>query len=114
MPFCSHCSPNPHGSTLIWLSWIRIRIGNVNLDPGAWKLKSWIRICNGNQCGSTTPVLALIISFYAVLQIFQQHARTTESRLQVSTGINFFSLTLYIKPRITVLKSVEVLAGLWI
>ncbi len=25
------------GSALIWLSWIRIRIGNADPDPGAWK-----------------------------------------------------------------------------
>ncbi len=24
-----------HGSAFIWLSWIRIRIGNVDPDPGA-------------------------------------------------------------------------------
>jgi hypothetical protein len=32
--------PDPHGSALIWLSWIRIRIGNADPDPdrGAWKL----------------------------------------------------------------------------
>ncbi len=31
--------PDPHGSVLIWLSWIRIRIGNADPDPGARKLK---------------------------------------------------------------------------
>jgi hypothetical protein len=34
--------PNPQGSALIWLSWMRIRIciGNadLDLDPEAWKL----------------------------------------------------------------------------
>ncbi len=32
--------PDPPGPAFIWLSWIRIRIGNVDLDPdpGAWKL----------------------------------------------------------------------------
>jgi hypothetical protein len=30
--------PDPHGSTLIWLSWIRICIGNADPDPGARKL----------------------------------------------------------------------------
>jgi hypothetical protein len=29
---------DPHRSSLIWLSWIRICIGNVNPDPGARKL----------------------------------------------------------------------------
>jgi hypothetical protein len=29
--------PDPHGSALIWLSWIRIRIGNADLNQGAWK-----------------------------------------------------------------------------
>jgi hypothetical protein len=30
--------PDPHGSAAIWLSWIRIRLGRRNPDPGAWKL----------------------------------------------------------------------------
>ncbi len=29
---------DPHGSALVWLSWIQIRIGNAALDPGAGKL----------------------------------------------------------------------------
>jgi hypothetical protein len=29
--------PDPHGSALIWLSWIRIRIGNADPDPGIRK-----------------------------------------------------------------------------
>jgi hypothetical protein len=29
--------PDPPESAFIWLSWIRIRIGNVDPDPGAWK-----------------------------------------------------------------------------
>ncbi len=31
-------SKDPHESVLIWLSWIRIRIGNADPDPGAWIL----------------------------------------------------------------------------
>jgi hypothetical protein len=32
--------PDQHGSTLIWLSWIRIRIciGSAGPDPGPWKI----------------------------------------------------------------------------
>ncbi len=30
--------PDLPGSAFIWLLWIRIRIGNANPDPGAWKL----------------------------------------------------------------------------
>jgi hypothetical protein len=30
--------PDPHGSVSIWQSWIWIRIGNADPDPGAWKL----------------------------------------------------------------------------
>jgi hypothetical protein len=30
--------PDPHGSSLTWLSWIRIRNGNADPDPGARKL----------------------------------------------------------------------------
>jgi hypothetical protein len=32
------CGSDPHRSAFIWLSWIRIRIGNADPDPGAWKL----------------------------------------------------------------------------
>ncbi len=40
IPLSSVVDPDPHGSALIGLSWIRIRIGNADLDPdpGAWKL----------------------------------------------------------------------------
>jgi hypothetical protein len=31
--------PDPHGSALIWLSWICIRIGNADPDSGAWKME---------------------------------------------------------------------------
>ncbi len=39
--------PDPHGSSLIWLSWIRIRIGNADPYLGARKLtkinkETWI------------------------------------------------------------------------
>ncbi len=53
-------------------------------------------------------IMTLMISFYPVLQIFQQHARTTESRLQVSTGIIIIvtslnqccgSMTFWYRPR---------------
>jgi hypothetical protein len=48
---------DPLGSAFIWLSWIRILIGNLNSDPGAWKLtkiyfkhifygKNKIKICD--------------------------------------------------------------------
>ncbi len=30
--------PDSHGSACIWLSWIRIFVGNANPDPGARKL----------------------------------------------------------------------------
>ncbi len=30
--------PDLNGSAFIWLFWIRIRIGNADPDPGAWKL----------------------------------------------------------------------------
>jgi hypothetical protein len=30
--------PDQYGSALIWLFWIRIRIGNADPDSGAWKL----------------------------------------------------------------------------
>jgi hypothetical protein len=42
IPTGSFVDPDPdsdlHGSTLIWLSWIRIRMGNVDPDPGTRKL----------------------------------------------------------------------------
>ena len=43
-PLCgSVVDPNPHGSAFIWLSWIRIRMGNADLDPGAWKLTKFYK-----------------------------------------------------------------------
>jgi hypothetical protein len=36
--------PEPHGSALIWLSWIWIRIGNADPDPGAWKYNKIVTI----------------------------------------------------------------------
>jgi hypothetical protein len=30
--------PDPHGSTMIWLFWVRILIGIADPDPGAWNL----------------------------------------------------------------------------
>jgi len=35
---CCGSGSAPHGSIFIWLSWIRIRIGNADPDSGAWKL----------------------------------------------------------------------------
>jgi hypothetical protein len=35
--FTSVVDPDPHGVAFIWLSWIRIRIGNAEPDPGALK-----------------------------------------------------------------------------
>ncbi len=31
--FSSVVDPDPYGSALIWLSWIRIRVGNADPDP---------------------------------------------------------------------------------
>ncbi len=36
-PYDSAADPDPHGSALIWLSWVRIRIGNADPDPGTRK-----------------------------------------------------------------------------
>jgi len=40
---CSVSDPDPCGSAFIWLPWIRIRIGNTDLDPdpgqSKWRLK---------------------------------------------------------------------------
>ncbi len=38
IPMTSVVDPDPLGYALIWLSWIRIRIGNANLDPEARKI----------------------------------------------------------------------------
>ncbi len=35
---CFGLDPDPHGSALILLFWIRIRLGNADPDPGAKKL----------------------------------------------------------------------------
>ncbi len=42
----SDVDPDPRGSALSWLLWIRIRIGNADpdLDPWAWKLTKIKRI----------------------------------------------------------------------
>ncbi len=33
-------NPDPPGTAFIWMSWIRIRIGNANANPRAWRKKT--------------------------------------------------------------------------
>jgi hypothetical protein len=38
MVTCCVVDPDPYEFAFVWLSLIRIRIGNADPDPGAWKL----------------------------------------------------------------------------
>jgi hypothetical protein len=63
--------PDPNGSVMIWLSWIRIRLGNADQDPGARKFPFF------KDKPDLKPLCTFI--FYYLLEVYFSYQDSTFS-----------------------------------